>query len=84
MTTLNDIKKWDELKEAVRKAVPPGSEAKNIVDLSKELGVSRKKVIALEQDMDDFCMNVGIGYGMSAYSNLPKRDWSMENLTDTS
>jgi len=68
VTTLAAIKKWDALKEAVRKAVPPGSEARNIVELAKDLGVSRKKIIAVEQDMDHFCMNVGIG-GTNGFAN---------------
>jgi hypothetical protein len=85
VTTLDKIKQWDTLKEAVRKAVPPGSDARNIVELAEELGVSRKKIIAVEQDMDDMCMNVaiGFGHGSGGFANLPKRDWSLENLGDT-
>lgn len=78
-----DVAKWDKLKDRIRERVPAG-EAVNIVTLAEELGVKRKTIIAIEQDMDDFCMNVAIGFGLgSGYSNLPKRDWTLENLGDT-
>lgn len=73
------IKEWLELLARVEAAVPAGC-ARNITELAKELKVPRKTIITLEPDLDSFCMNVGLQIGFSSVVDLPKRQWTLENL----